>query len=42
MPVNNLFQAPSNWNPEVMETMNFKVNIDPTNNNLGNMENPYA
>ena len=42
IPINNNFQAPENWHPEVMETMNFKMNIDPNaNNNLNNMNNPY-
>jgi hypothetical protein len=42
IPVNNIFNAPSNWNPEVMETVNLKMNMDVNNNNLANMENPYA
>jgi len=41
-PINNIFQAPSNWQPEVMETINFKVGIDASNPKLENMENPYA
>lgn len=42
MPINNIFQAPENWHPEVMATMDFKMNIDPNGNpNLNNMNNPY-
>lgn len=42
IPVNNNFNAPNNWNPEVMETANLKMNMDINNNNLANMQNPYA
>ena len=41
MPINNAFQAPSNWNPEVMDTVNIQMNMDFNNNNLANMNNPY-
>ena len=40
-PMNNVFNAPVNWNPEVMDTMNLKMNMDFNNNNLANMNNPY-
>jgi hypothetical protein len=43
IPVNNIFQAPSNWNPEVMETANLKMDMSGSNPNLNNMNsNPYA
>lgn len=42
IPVNNLFQQPSNWQPEVMQMVNISVNVEASNNNLNNMNNPYS
>lgn len=44
MPLNNVFNAPSNWNPEVMDTANLKMDLSGASNpNLNNMgSNPYA
>jgi hypothetical protein len=41
-PVNNIFQAPSNWRPEVMQMVNLKMNLDLANSNINAMNNPYA
>ena len=41
IPVNNIFNAPSNWNPEVMDTVNIQMNMDFNNKNIANMNNPY-
>lgn len=41
IPNNNMFQAPSNWNPEVMDTVNIQMNMDFNNKNIANMSNPY-
>ena len=42
IPVNNIFQAPSNWHPEEMQMVNLKMNLDLANNNINAMNNPYA
>lgn len=43
IPLNNVFNAPSNWQPEVMETANLKMDMGASNPNLNNMpSNPYA
>lgn len=42
MPVNNVFQAPSNWKPEEMQMVSLKMNLDLANNNINAMNNPYG
>jgi hypothetical protein len=42
IPVNNIFQAPGNWHPEVMQMANLKMNLDLANNNINAMNNPYG
>lgn len=42
IPVNNVFNAPSNWNPEMMQTIDLKMNVDFNNTNIANMSNPYV
>ncbi len=42
IPNNNIFQAPSNWHPEVMQMVSLKMNLDLANNNINAMNNPYA
>lgn len=41
IPINNVFNAPSNWHPEVMDMVNFKMDVNVQNNNLNEMNNPY-
>ena len=42
MPINNVFKAPSNWNPEEMQMINFQVDVGASNPNINNMSNPYS
>lgn len=41
IPVNYIFNAPSNWNPEKMPMTNLQVPVNTENEHLKAMVNPY-
>jgi hypothetical protein len=41
MPINNIFEAPRNWQPEEMQMANLMIGMEISNPNLQNMNNPY-